>query len=82
MIGENPLTPVNLDIVDALAPTLTPSMTNPFRELCDRTQSHILKSNWQQKYYADTKRRPVFPAVLVNGPVAWSSKEKFRLHDD
>ncbi|CDJ64774.1 OSJNBa0059H15.7 protein, related [Eimeria necatrix] len=56
MIGENPLTAADLDIVGALAPTLTPPMTKPFRRLCDRAQSHILKTKWQQKYYADTKR--------------------------
>ncbi|CDJ62243.1 hypothetical protein ENH_00009170 [Eimeria necatrix] len=47
----------------ALAPTLTPPMTKLFRQLCDRAQSHILKAKWQQKYYADTKRRAVEYAV-------------------
>ncbi|CDJ65857.1 hypothetical protein ENH_00011310 [Eimeria necatrix] len=59
MIGENPLTAVNLDIVGALAPTLTSPMTKLSRQLCDRAQSHILMAKWQQKYYADTKRRAV-----------------------
>ncbi|CDJ62043.1 Polyprotein, related [Eimeria necatrix] len=63
MIGENPLTAANFDIVGALALTVTPLMTKPFRELYDRAQSHILKAKGQQKYYADTKRRAVEYAV-------------------
>ncbi|CDJ41909.1 hypothetical protein ETH_00001345 [Eimeria tenella] len=63
MIGENPLTAANLDIVGALAPTLTLLMTKLFRQLCDRAQSHIQKAKWQQKYYADKKRRAVEYAV-------------------
>ncbi|CDJ62502.1 hypothetical protein ENH_00016550 [Eimeria necatrix] len=59
MSGENPLTAADLDIVGALAPTLTPPMTKLFRQLCDRAESHILKAKWQQKYYAETKRRAV-----------------------
>ncbi|CDJ46850.1 Polyprotein, related [Eimeria brunetti] len=46
MIGENPLTAADLDIVRALAPTLTPPMTKLFRRLCDRAQGHILKAKW------------------------------------
>ncbi|CDJ50411.1 hypothetical protein EBH_0033500 [Eimeria brunetti] len=46
MIGENPLTAADLDIVGALAPTLTPPMTKLFRQLCDRAQSHILQAKW------------------------------------
>ncbi|CDJ67398.1 Pol protein, related [Eimeria necatrix] len=38
-------------------------MTKLFRQLCDRAQSHIQKAKWQQKYYADTKRRAVGYAV-------------------
>ncbi|CDI75726.1 hypothetical protein EPH_0028900 [Eimeria praecox] len=59
MIGENPLTAANLDIVGALSLTLTPPMIKISRHLCDRVQSHIQKANGQQKYYADTKRRAV-----------------------
>ncbi|CDJ65420.1 LOW QUALITY PROTEIN: hypothetical protein ENH_00004720 [Eimeria necatrix] len=33
MVGENALTAANLDIVGALAPTLTPPMTKLFRQL-------------------------------------------------
>ncbi|CDJ50705.1 Similar to Transposon MAGGYgagandpolgenehomologues, related [Eimeria brunetti] len=40
MVGENPLTAADLDIVGVLAPTLTPPMTKLFRQLCDRAQSH------------------------------------------
>ncbi|CDJ63306.1 hypothetical protein ENH_00040050 [Eimeria necatrix] len=72
MIGENPLTAAELDIVGALAPTLTPPMTKLFRQLCDRVQSHILKAKWQQKYYADTKRRAVEYAV---GDTVWLSSK-------
>ena len=32
MIGENPITAADLDIVGALAPTLTPPMTKLFRQ--------------------------------------------------
>ncbi|CDJ66508.1 hypothetical protein ENH_00021460 [Eimeria necatrix] len=63
MIGENPLTAADLDIVGVLAPTLTPPMTKLFRQLCDKAQSHILKAKWQQKFYADTKHRAVEYAV-------------------
>ncbi|CDJ37882.1 hypothetical protein, conserved [Eimeria tenella] len=59
MIGENPLTAADLDVLGALAPTLTPPMTKLFRQLCERAQSHILKAKWQKKYYADTKGRAV-----------------------
>ncbi|CDJ52127.1 hypothetical protein EBH_0002830 [Eimeria brunetti] len=57
MIAEKPLTAADLDIVSALAPTLTPPMTKLFRQLCDRAQSHILKAKWRQKWYADAHRR-------------------------
>ncbi|CDJ67180.1 hypothetical protein ENH_00031850 [Eimeria necatrix] len=72
MIGENPLTAADLDIVGALAPTLTPPMTKLFRQLCDRAQSHFLKAKSQQKYYADTKRRAVEYAV---GDKVWLSSK-------
>ncbi|CDJ67487.1 hypothetical protein ENH_00038390 [Eimeria necatrix] len=72
MIGENPLTVANLDIVGAIAPTLTPLMNKLFRQLCDRAQNHILKAKWQQKYYADTKRRAVEYAV---GDKVWLSSK-------
>ncbi|CDJ45196.1 hypothetical protein ETH_00023240 [Eimeria tenella] len=39
MIAENPLTAADLDIVGALAPTLTPLMTKLFRQLCDRARA-------------------------------------------
>ncbi|CDJ62042.1 Similar to Transposon MAGGYgagandpolgenehomologues, related [Eimeria necatrix] len=72
MIGENPLTAANFDIVGALALTLTPPMTRLFRQLCDRVQSHILKAKGQQKYCADTKRRAVEHAV---GDKVWLSSK-------
>ncbi|CDJ68199.1 hypothetical protein ENH_00048960 [Eimeria necatrix] len=72
MIGENPLSAVSLDIVGALAPTLTPPMAKLFRQLCDRAQSHTQKAKWQQKYYADKKRRAVEYAV---GDKVWLSSK-------
>ncbi|CDI78003.1 Ty3/gypsy retrotransposon protein, related [Eimeria acervulina] len=63
MIGENPFTAAELDIVGALSPTLTPAMTKLFRQLCDRAQSHILQAKWNQKYYADSKQLAVEYAV-------------------
>ncbi|CDJ67078.1 hypothetical protein ENH_00031640 [Eimeria necatrix] len=68
MIGESPLTAADLDIVGALAPTLTPPMTKLLRQLCHRAQSHILKAKWQQKEYADTKRRAVEYALVPHRP--------------
>ncbi|CDI87644.1 hypothetical protein EPH_0000240 [Eimeria praecox] len=59
MIGEDPLTAADLDIVGPLAPTLTPPMTKLFRKLCDRIQSHIMQAKWRQKYCADPARREV-----------------------
>ena len=70
MIGENPLTAADLDVVGALSPTLTPPMTKLFRQLCDRAQSHILKAKGLQKHYADTHRREVEYAV---GDKVWLS---------
>ncbi|CDJ50919.1 hypothetical protein EBH_0037540 [Eimeria brunetti] len=57
MVGENPLTASDFDIVGALFPTLTASMTKLFQQLCDRAQNHIQKAKWHQKYYAGAKRR-------------------------
>ena len=57
MIGQSPTTAADIDIVGDLAPTLTPSRTKLFRRLCDWAQSHILRTKWQQKAYADIKRR-------------------------
>ncbi|CDJ50400.1 hypothetical protein EBH_0033320 [Eimeria brunetti] len=72
MVGENPLTAADLDIIGALALTLTPPMTKLFRQLCDRAQSHILKAKWRQKYYADTHRRAVEYKV---GDKVWLSSK-------
>ena len=72
MIGENPLTAADLDVVGALSPTLTPPMTKLFRQLCDRVQSHILKAKGLQKHYADTHRREVEYAV---GDKVWLSSK-------
>ncbi|CDI73708.1 hypothetical protein EPH_0027900 [Eimeria praecox] len=72
MIGENPLTAADLDIVGALAPTLTPPMTKLFRQLCDRAQGRTLKAKWRQKYYADTRRRDV--EYKVGDQAKWRQK--------
>ncbi|CDJ28913.1 Retrotransposon nucleocapsid protein, related [Eimeria mitis] len=56
MIGQNPITAADLDVVGNLDPTLTPPMTKIFQQLCDRAQGHILKAKWQQKQYADAHR--------------------------
>ncbi|CDJ36338.1 uncharacterized protein EMH_0079450 [Eimeria mitis] len=57
MIGQNPVTAADLDVVGTLAPTLTAPMTKLFRQLCDRAKSHILKAKRKQKHYADAHRR-------------------------
>ncbi|CDI76259.1 Similar to Transposon MAGGYgagandpolgenehomologues, related [Eimeria praecox] len=71
MIGENPLTAADLDVVGALSPTLTPPLTKLFRQLCGRAQSHILKATCQQKHYADTHRREVGYAEPQEAVVEW-----------
>ncbi|CDJ36377.1 uncharacterized protein EMH_0082110 [Eimeria mitis] len=70
MIGQNPVTAADLDVVGNLAPTLTPPMTKLFQQLCDRAQSHILKAKWQQKLYADAHRRDV---IFNPGDRIWIS---------
>ncbi|CDI85179.1 Similar to Transposon MAGGYgagandpolgenehomologues, related [Eimeria praecox] len=70
MIGEKPLTAVDLDVIGALSPTLTPPMTKLFRQLCDRAQRHILQAKCQQKHYADTRRRVVEYALVPDSPRA------------
>ncbi|CDI83776.1 Similar to Transposon MAGGYgagandpolgenehomologues, related [Eimeria praecox] len=70
MIGQNPLTAADLDTVGALAPTPTSPMTKMFRQLCDRTQSRIMKAKWQQKLYADTRRWDV---TYKPGDLVWIS---------
>ncbi|CDI79081.1 hypothetical protein EAH_00040060, partial [Eimeria acervulina] len=72
MIGKNPLTAADLDVVGALSATLTPPMTKLFRQLCDRAQRHILKAKGQQKHYSDTHRREVEYAV---GDKVWLSSK-------
>ncbi|CDJ33164.1 uncharacterized protein EMH_0014970 [Eimeria mitis] len=59
IIGQNPVTAADLDIVGNLAPTVTPPMTKIFQQLCDRAQSHIQNAKWQQKRYADAHRSDV-----------------------
>lgn len=72
MVGENPLTAADLDVVGAVSPILTPPVTNLFRQPCDRAQSHILKVKCQQKHYADTHRGEVDYAV---GNKVWLSSK-------
>ena len=70
MIGQNPVTAADIDIVGPLSPTLTPPMTKLFRRLCDRAQAHILRAKWSQKSYYDAKHRDVEYAV---GDKVWIS---------
>lgn len=59
MIGENPVTAENIDVISQLAPTLTPPMTKLLKALCCRAQAHIALAKHQQKLYADLHRREV-----------------------
>ena len=59
MIGQNPVTAADIDIVGTLFPTLSPPMTKLFRRLCDRAQAHILRAKWAQKFYHDAHHRDV-----------------------
>lgn len=70
MIGENPVTAENIDVIGDLAPTLSPPMTKLFRQLCDRAQSHIQRALWRQKTYADSRRRD---AEFQVGDLVWLS---------
>ncbi|CDJ47094.1 Polyprotein, related [Eimeria brunetti] len=45
MIGQNSLTAADPDIVGTLVLTLTPPITEAFRQLCDQAQSHIMKAS-------------------------------------
>ena len=69
-ICQNPITAADIDMVGDLAPTITPRMTKLFRHVCGRAQSHILRSKWQQKVYADKRRDAEFHVgdkVWING---------------
>ena len=70
MIGQNPVTAADIDVVGALSPTHTPPMTKLFRRLCDRAQAHILRAKWSQKFYHDAHHRDVQFAV---GDKVWIS---------
>ncbi|CDJ35854.1 uncharacterized protein EMH_0066770 [Eimeria mitis] len=59
MIGDNPITAADLDVVGALAPTITPPMTKAFRRLCDRAKADIFSVEWELKAYAPQRRREV-----------------------
>lgn len=59
MIGQNPVTAADIDVVGHLSPTLTPPMTKLFRRLCDRAQAHILQAKWAQKSHHDANHRDV-----------------------
>ena len=59
MIGENPIRAQDLDLIEDLEPMCSPPMTKVFTQLVDRAVGHILRAKYQQKLYADTKRRPV-----------------------
>lgn len=59
MIGQNPVTPADIDFVGPLEPTTIPPMTKIFQHLCDRARAHLLSAKWRQKWYADRRRREV-----------------------
>lgn len=59
MIGENPIRPQDLDLVDRFPPTTTPPMTKAFRALVDRAAAHLEQAKIQQKAFADASRRPL-----------------------
>ncbi|CDJ35157.1 uncharacterized protein EMH_0071910 [Eimeria mitis] len=44
MIGENPFTATDIDVVDGRVPSVTPLMTKFFRRLCNRAQGHSISS--------------------------------------
>ena len=50
MIGENPLTAIDLDIQEYLEPTTTPPITKTFQYLVDKAAMHILREQERQKY--------------------------------
>ena len=70
MIGQNPVTAADIDIIGDLAPTLTPPMTKLFQSLCDRAQAHLMRAKWAQKHYYDELHREVHFAV---GDKVWIS---------
>ncbi|CDI87292.1 Pol polyprotein, related [Eimeria praecox] len=70
MIGQNPITAADLDVVGNLAPTPTSPMTKLFPQLCDRARGHILRAKWQQKLHADAHRRDV---QYTPGDLVWIS---------
>ena len=74
MIGQNPVTAADIDIIGSLTPTVTPPMTKLFRRLCDRAQAHILRAKWFQKSYYDSKHRDVEFQV---GDMVWISSKNF-----
>ncbi|KAL8453083.1 hypothetical protein Emag_002009 [Eimeria magna] len=70
MLGENPLRPQDLDLVDVFPPTLTPPMTKAFRLLVDRASAHLEQAKRDQKAFADASRRPLEFSV---GDLVWVS---------
>ena len=70
MIGENPLRAIDLDLNEALEPTVTPPMTKIFQQLVDRAAVHILQAQALQKHYADQKRKE---AEFQEGEQVWVS---------
>lgn len=70
MIGQNPITAADLDVVGNLSPTLTPLMTKLFQQLCDCAGGHILRAKWQQKLHADAHRPDI---QYTPGDLVWIS---------
>lgn len=68
MIGQNPITPADLDIIGELQPLPVPRMTKIFTQLCDRATGHLLRAKWRQKWFADRHRREV---TYKPGDLVW-----------
>lgn len=79
MIGENPVTAADLDILRSISLILSLPMTKHFRQLCDRAREHILKTKRRQKFYADSKRRDVDYTI---GDKVWLSAKQLPALND
>ncbi|KAL8271640.1 hypothetical protein Esti_004445 [Eimeria stiedai] len=59
MLGENPIRPQDLDLIDVFPPTPTPPMTKAFRILVDQASAPLEQAKRNQKAFADASRRPL-----------------------
>ena len=58
-IGKNQLRLQDLDLVDQVAPTITPPMTKMFRTLVHCSAVHLGQAKPQREGYVDASRRPL-----------------------